>query len=389
MRWKSSMSVTRGRSGEVRLPLIRGTPPGSPPAILPYERPDEFRHILPLVRHDLCSIGMTTVIAFFNNKVGMGKTTLVSHLAHMVARRGLRTLAADLDPQAKLTTAFFDDEELNLFWESEEPATILHGVQPLLNGLGDIVVPPPREVGDGLFVLPGDLGLSRFEDKLSDAWPRGYEADEAALRTTTAFHRIVRGLGDQVGARVVLVDVGPNLGAINRAALLAADHIVIPLAADLFSLRGLSNLGPVVRQWRASWQENVLTRLDAVHLDAPEGTMSPVGYVVLQHAVRLDRPVKAYDRWLARIPGEFARSVLDREPAAASAATDPFCLATLRNYRSLMPLSQDARKPMFDLRAADGALGSTGRLVQTCYREFEDLAGRVMEAADIPLPVAS
>ena len=54
-----------------------------------------------------------------------------------------------------------------------------------------------------------------------------------------------------------------------------------------------------------------------------------------------------------------------------------------------MPLAQDARKPMFDLRAGDGALGSTGRLVQTCYREFEDLAVRVMEAANIPMPVPS
>lgn len=117
--------------------------------------------------------------------------------------------------------------------------------------------------------------------------------------------------------------------------------------------------------------------------------MQPIGYVVLQHVVRLDRPGKAYDRWLRRIPTEFHRSVLGQTQPAVTSATDPFQLASLRNYRSLMPLAQDARKPMFDLRAADGALGSTGRLVQTCYREFEDLAAQVMGAAKIPLPVAS
>jgi len=44
---------------------------------------------------------------------------------------------------------------------------------------------------------------------------------------------------------------------------------------------------------------------------------------------------------------------------------------------------------MLDLRGADGALGSNGRLAQTRYREFEDLAVHLMDAAGIPLPVVS
>ena len=53
---------------------------------------------------------MTTRIALFNNKGGVGKTTLTSHLAHMVARLGWRVLAVDLDPQSNLTSAFFDEQ---------------------------------------------------------------------------------------------------------------------------------------------------------------------------------------------------------------------------------------------------------------------------------------
>lgn len=55
---------------------------------------------------------MTTTIALFNNKGGVGKTTLTYHLAHMVARLGWRVLAVDLDPQANLTSAFFDEDAL-------------------------------------------------------------------------------------------------------------------------------------------------------------------------------------------------------------------------------------------------------------------------------------
>ena len=46
-------------------------------------------------------------IALFNNKGGVGKTTLAYHLAHMFRRLDYSVLAVDLDPQANLTSAFF------------------------------------------------------------------------------------------------------------------------------------------------------------------------------------------------------------------------------------------------------------------------------------------
>ena len=113
--------------------------------------------------------------------------------------------------------------------------------------IGGIQAPLPFATGESLWLIAGDLGLSRFEDKLSDSWSRGFGKDPAALRATSAFYRIMQAAGEKVGAVVALIDVGPNLGAINRAALLAADYLVIPLAADLFSLQGLKNLGPTVR----------------------------------------------------------------------------------------------------------------------------------------------
>jgi chromosome partitioning protein len=276
---------------------------------------------------------------------------------------------------------------LELLWEGDG-GSVFSGVEPILRGLGDIDVPEPSEAAEDLWLLPGDLALSRFEDRLSESWTRGYDGDEAAIRVTTAFHRMSRLAATSVRADVVFVDIGPNLGAINRAALLASDWVVIPLAADLFSLQGLRNLGPTLRGWSRSWSDNTYPKVPD-GIDAPRGTMRPAGYVVLQHAVRLDRPVLAYDRWLRRIPTEFYRSVLDSEDTPPAVDRDPFRLASLRNYRSLMPLAQDARKPMFDLRAADGALGSTGRFVQTCEREFRELAHTILRATGVetaPLP---
>ncbi|HMD99594.1 MAG TPA: AAA family ATPase [Terriglobia bacterium] len=323
-------------------------------------------------------------IALFNNKGGVGKTTLVYHLAYMLSRLGYPTLAVDLDPQANLTSAFLDEQALENLWETKD-LTILGCVRPILEGIGDIREATPRSMADGLWLIPGDLGLSRFEDKLSSSWPGGYSNDPAALRATSAFHRIVRAAAELVGAVVALIDVGPNLGAINRAALLAADYLVIPLAADLFSLQGLENLGPTVIEWRKQW--NQIRNMVSVNFELPGGLMAPAGYVVLQHAVRLDRPTKAYAKWLNRIPTVYREVVLGETPSDRSAeGMVNHCLATIRNYRSLMPMAQDARKPIFDLTYADGAIGSHAQLVKTCADEFRALAKRVAEACRIEAP---
>ena len=320
-------------------------------------------------------------IAFFNNKGGVGKTTLVYHVAHMLSRLGYPTLAVDLDPQANLTSAFFDEDKLEGLWNTETQ-TILACVNPILEGTGDIQVSGPLSVTENLWLVPGDLGLSRFEDKLSYSWSSGYSKDPAALRATSAFHRIMQTAGAPVGATVALIDVGPNLGAINRAALLAADYLVIPLAADLFSLQGLKNLGPTVRDWRGQWKQ--ILSMVSVSFDLPAGLMTPAGYIVVQHAVRLDRPVRAYARWLDRIPTVYREAVLgEKVSGPINQGEDHHCLATIRNYRSLMPMSQDARKPMFDLTYADGAIGSHAQLVQTCANEFKNLAEVIAKAASL------
>ncbi|MFD7917797.1 ParA family protein [Streptomyces sp. NPDC059740] len=336
-----------------------------------------------------------TSIALFNNKGGVGKTTLAYHLAHMFQRIGLRVLAVDLDPQSNLTAMCLDETELEELWEDsselieqgvKHPAfpatgrvapghTIADAVRPILEGTGDIAHIRPAALAPGLWLLPGSLELSRFEDKLSNEWFKTYAGDPAAIRTTTAFHRIIQGAVSAVDADVVLIDIGPNLGAINRASLLAADTVLMPLAADLFSLKGLRNLGPTLQNWRQDWQQVILPRAPG-KIPVPRALMQPLGYVIMQPEMRLDRPVKAYARWLERIPWVFGTAVLGQE--VASTGDRSYEIATLRNYRSLMPLAHDARKPMFDLKAADGALGSTQKYVQTCFREFRSLAEAII-----------
>jgi cellulose biosynthesis protein BcsQ len=328
-----------------------------------------------------------TIIGFFNNKGGVGKTSLVYHLAWMYAGLGLRVMAADLDPQANLTAAFLEDDRLEELWsEGRHSQTIFGCVEPLIKATGDIAEPHLELIDDRLVLLVGDLVLSDFENALAEVWPKCLDRDERAFRVISAFWRIIQRGSASYQADVVLMDLGPNLGAINRAALIATDRVVVPLSPDLFSLQGLRNLGPTLRKWREEWKKR-LTENPAQDLLLPPGAMQPAGYIVLQHAVRLDRPVKAYDRWIAQIPRVYHEDVLAQPvPNPVSIATDTHCLALLKHYRSLMPMAQEARKPIFHLKPADGAIGGHAAAVQDAYRDFKRLAQSIATKTGVSLP---
>jgi chromosome partitioning protein len=326
-------------------------------------------------------------VAFFNNKGGVGKTTLIYHLAWMFRDLGRRVLVADLDPQANLTSMFLPERDLESLWDpdSSVSGSIMAPLRPMIRGLGDIGEAPIREIAPDLHLIPGDLELSNFEARLSDAWTKCGDGQEPAFRSTSAFHRILRNAAVNSRPDIVLLDVGPNFGAINRAALICADELVIPLAPDLFSIQGLRNLGPTLRTWRQEWGFRLSANPDP-DLPLPSAQMNPLGYVIQQFGIRDSRPVSAYDRWTSRIPATFSEKVLGAPAVAAEGvAKDPHCLGLLKHYRSLMPMAMEARKPVFHLRAADGAIGAHLQGVRDCGRDFRVLAERILRELAMPL----
>lgn len=324
-------------------------------------------------------------ITFFNNKAGVGKTTLVYHVAWMCAELDQGVLAVDLDPQANLTTMFFEEDRLEMLWpEDGKNQSILSCISPIIDGLGDIAEAPLQRIRQGIHLLAGDLGLSQFEDKLSDSWPRCLDGDKAAFRVITAFHRIIHHAAEKVKADIVLMDVGPNLGAINRASLIASDHVVMPLAPGLFSLQGLRNLGPTLYTWRDNWQQRLKAKPADLDIPMPAGTMQPTGYVVMQHVERKSRPVKAYQRWITKIPEVYETHVLRGAPSVENTETDPNRIGFIKNYQSLMPLAEDARKPIFKLTPADGAIGAHAAAVSKCYMDFQHLTEEILHRTSPP-----
>ncbi|MHC5734517.1 ParA family protein [Nostoc sp.] len=345
------------------------------------------------------------IIAFFNTKGGVGKTTLVYHLAWMYQDLGLRVVAADLDPQANLTATFLDEERLEFFSLNEGKInTIFDCVKPLLNSIGDIDNPHLEYIQENqlsedltslslstelgrLALLPGDLMLYNFEDQLSAQWTNclGGSGQERALQVTSAFWRILQKAAVNHKANVILMDLSPTLGAINRAALIAADYLVIPLALDYSSLVGLRSLGDILQSWKNDWMY-ILSKNHTTSLSLPSGDIQPIGYVVWQMPMRLDRPAKVYNRAIFEIQNTY-REVILNQPSEnkISLENDPNCLALLKNYQSLMPMAQEAHKPMFYLKPADGAIGAHTKAVKNVYEDFKKLAHKIAEQTQLEI----
>lgn len=322
-------------------------------------------------------------IAFFNNEGGVGKTSLVYHLAWMLAELGYRVLAVDLDPQVSLTEMFLDEERLEELWTGGGGATTIYeAVEPLWLA-GDVASATLERVHDQLALLPGDVGLSACEDVLADGWGRCQQGDPRGYVIVSSLARVLMRSAAEHAADFVLVDTGPNLGAINHAALLGADYIVIPVAAELASIVGLKTLGPTLRHWREGWRRVLDAHPMGLDRELPGGQLAVLGYVLSYTSRRESRSMRSSQRWVRRIPSAYREFVLGLRDGGSSLEEDPQCLGVLKSYRSLTSMALGAGKPMFRLTPAEGAMGSHVRAVLDVRQDFEQLASTIARRSGV------
>jgi cellulose biosynthesis protein BcsQ len=330
-------------------------------------------------------------IAFFNNKGGVGKTTLIYHLAAMFVELGLRVVAVDMDPQANLTSLSLSANELDAM-EDDELSSVYDVVAPIISGDAP-VAPKVYEAEAGFGIVLGDLELSFVEDALSQAWAESLSDSplvrRRGLRGSAVLAKAVRDAASIYDADVALIDVGPNLGAINRAALLGADCVVVPVAPDIFSLKGLTNVGRALKDWRTGWDSRA-GRDPTPTGGWPIGTMIPLGYVVSRFTIYKGDQARHFSRWINRVPKVFHRDILNDDfPAPAAVTDDDACLAWLKDYHSLMAMAHESRKPVFKLKPADGAIGGHQQAVAAAYVDFKILALTLALRAGVRMPMDS
>jgi len=301
------------------------------------------------------------IIALFNNKGGVGKTTYLYHLAHLLSSNGKKVLMVDCDSQCNLTAYALDDETIDHCWKNKKNS-IYQVIQNVERGMGDISHVPPEKIKDNLFLVPGDLLLSNYEDNLGESWTRALGGAESSLRMQSAIYRYIKWAAEEISAEIVLVDLGPNLGTLNRAVLGGCDYFIVPIAPDLFSIRGTENLGNKLVLWRKEWE--LCNDRNTNDVEIPKGRPAFLGYVMQQHTLRKNKEgmTKGWS-----IFGDELRKAVQKNLYNKLAPIDQVVtnddgndleLDKIPNLHSLIPYSLSAGKPIFECVSSDGLTGA-------------------------------
>jgi chromosome partitioning protein len=303
---------------------------------------------------------MTLSISIFNNKGGVGKTTFLYHIANRLADDNLRVLMVDCDSQCNLTAYALQDKDIERAW-ADEGNSIYRQIEPVARTIGDIRNRAPVSLGERLYLLPGDLLVSNFEDRLGDTWNSAKGGNEAALRAQSAIYRVIQNSVEKSNAHVVLVDLGPNLGALNRAVLSGTDHMIVPVSPDLFSIRGTENLGSKLETWRKEWDQ-CHAAWTGTGLQMPLGRPKFLGYVLQQHNLRNNASgmTQGWQIFGRRVEGAIHTNIVDKLQPLDQVdlpTNGSYNLGKIPNLHSLIPYSMEARKPVYKCSSSEGLRG--------------------------------
>ena len=319
-------------------------------------------------------------ISIFNNKGGVGKTTLTYHLAHALAEMGHRTLIFDLDPQCNLTILGMDEELIHKIWADEDAyiddfekaksastgaaydalldstRSVHFLLKPTEDGVGDIArLPPPHELARGLGLIPGRLTMHMYEEKISKLWSEAFQGDPQAIRTITKIRTLAQSYAAAHGYEFVIMDTSPSLGALNKVVISTTDGFLIPCMPDMFSLYGVRNIGAALAGWRRQFHTMYSLLSDEKRSDFPDQFIKLLGFTIYnaKRYTAVGHPwnlATAHFNYAMQIPGAITQYI----PAEVRNHVPPELLgspvggeAVMHSHNTLPGMAQKYHAPMW------------------------------------------
>jgi chromosome partitioning protein len=164
----------------------------------------------------------TTTVCFINQKGGCGKSSSTYHLGGALAAKGLNTLLVDCDPQGSLSQAFFGSAAVETLSARDTLAAVFD----------------PDAVLDDPARLTVPTGFDRLDILRANQTLAPYNRPEPEREGLNQF--LLRdALADIAGYDLILLDCPPNLYLASWNAMLASDHVVIPVPPEDFGAQGL------------------------------------------------------------------------------------------------------------------------------------------------------
>lgn len=337
-------------------------------------------------------------ITFFNNKGGVGKTTLTVNLAaYLSIQYGKKILVLDADPQANSTQLVIPPEKWEelypeVFQEGQKNHTIKTLFDPMI--LGDRTIDTDinyqgREQHSFSFdLIPGDPSLSRVEDILSGAWEETKSGSPGGIRTTNWLN-ILKNDALSKGYEFLIIDVGPSLGALNRSILLNSDFIITPMGSDIFSLMGIKNIAEWITDWRKKYTNGLSLsdlhgktgEINKYHIiEDVERNTKLIGFSIQQYNSRKYksgyRPVKAYDEIISKMPETIINTLDFIIPDELK--NDSLNLGDVPYLNSIIPIAQSNNYPLFSLNSSHGIRGGQATNVARYDEMLRDIVEQLL-----------
>jgi len=321
------------------------------------------------------------IISLFNNKGGVGKTTLAFHLSCALAEKNHKVLMIDLDPQCNLSLCAIDEEKLKEIWEIEDdfiddfdntkkkigelefnrinnnPRTIHYLLKPTEEGTGELVnLPLPLNIRYNLDLIPGRLTLHKYEYKISERWGGAYQGDPLAIRTVTRIRTIASEYSEKYGYEYVIVDTSPSLGALNKIIISTTDGFIIPCLPDMFSLYGIRNIGEALNLWKKELDIIYHLISDEKMKSFPSKFIQFLGYTIY-NARRYEGKTRwnlavAHDNYAQQIPPTIEKYISKELRAHLSddMIKEPIGgTSVMHSHSTLVAMSQKYRSPIWEI----------------------------------------
>ena len=319
-------------------------------------------------------------IALYNHKGGVGKTTLLVNIASALADLGKRVILVDTDPQCNLTSYLVESEVVDNWLDnsdSDSGVTIWSALKPFVDGSGGVRNIKVSERFEGVFLLPGDIRLSEFEQDLNQIWVDCLQRKSRGFNGASAISEIVNNLAIRHDADFVFYDVGPNIGPLNRVVLLDCDYFIVPAACDLFSVRALKTLGKSLFDWISEWQ--VISQLAPDNALLLPGRPKYLGYILQRFRMYGDSIASQFAAYASKLEKATHSDIVEVlrkiDKDLAKGTLNQFKLGQVKDFASLVPFSQTQGVAFFDVDGGDP------HQMKLAKEEFQSIAKNIIALA--------
>jgi cellulose biosynthesis protein BcsQ len=324
------------------------------------------------------SRGAAIRVVLYNHKGGVGKTTLTVNIASALAAEGRRVLLVDADPQCNITSYLVETNVVNKWLDesdSDAGTTIWSAIKPVAESSGPVKQISPYERQEGIYLIPGDIKLSEFEQDLNQIWTECLQRKVRGFKGASAISELVSKAAEAVKADFVFYDVGPNIGPLNRVILLDCDYFIIPAACDLFSTRALSTLGHSLDSWIREWQ--VISQLAPDNILLLPGKPTFIGYILQKFRVYGGSISDGFSQYAAALEkaahGDIATVLRNVDKSLARTSLSYNKLGQVKDFGKLATLAQ-TQGVSFD-KVSGGAADQRDE----AKKEFAAIARRIIE----------